>query len=76
MMDPLAGSAWSRPETVAGFAQSSPNPVLMPFAPQRISELGAAAFTGDPGVPLRELNRPAEPRGSPRWGSAGRFEPI
>ena len=30
----------------------------MQFAQQRISELGAAAFTSNPGVPLRELNRP------------------
>lgn len=28
-MDPLAGSSWSAPGTVAGFAQSAPNPVLM-----------------------------------------------
>ena len=30
--DPLAGSAWSAPRTVAGFAQSLPNAVLMTFA--------------------------------------------
>src|SRR5947207_9660322 len=30
--DPLAGSAWSAPGTVAGFAQSPPNLVLMTFA--------------------------------------------
>jgi SAM-dependent methyltransferase len=33
-MDPLAGSAWRAPETVAGFAQSPPNAVLMRFAEQ------------------------------------------
>jgi SAM-dependent methyltransferase len=32
MKDPLAGSSWSEPGTVAGFAQSSPNPVLVRFA--------------------------------------------
>ena len=32
VVDPLAGSNWSRPETVAGFAQSPPNAVLMKFA--------------------------------------------
>lgn len=31
-MDPLAGSSWSAPGTVAGFAQSAPNAVLMRFA--------------------------------------------
>jgi len=30
--DPLAGSTWSDPETVAGFAQSPPNTVLITFA--------------------------------------------
>ncbi len=33
-MDPLAGSAWSAPGTVEGFAQSQPNPVLMQFGEQ------------------------------------------
>ena len=31
-MDPSAGSGWSAPETVAGFAQSGPNAVLLQFA--------------------------------------------
>jgi ubiquinone/menaquinone biosynthesis C-methylase UbiE len=31
-MDPLAGSAWSAPGTVAGFATAPPNPVLTAFA--------------------------------------------
>jgi SAM-dependent methyltransferase len=31
-MDPLAGSPWSAPGTVAGFARSDPNPVLLRFA--------------------------------------------
>jgi SAM-dependent methyltransferase len=30
--DPLAGSAWSAPATVAGFARSSPNEVLLRYA--------------------------------------------
>jgi SAM-dependent methyltransferase len=30
--DPPAGSGWSAPETVAGFAQSAPNAVLLRFA--------------------------------------------
>jgi SAM-dependent methyltransferase len=30
--DPLEGSPWSRPETVAGFVASPPNPTLMEFA--------------------------------------------
>jgi ubiquinone/menaquinone biosynthesis C-methylase UbiE len=32
MNDPLAGSAWSRPETVRGFVTSPPNPDLLQFA--------------------------------------------
>jgi 2-polyprenyl-3-methyl-5-hydroxy-6-metoxy-1,4-benzoquinol methylase len=32
VLDPLRGSSWSSAATVAGFAQSSPNPVLMRFA--------------------------------------------
>ncbi len=31
-MDPLAGSPWSTPATVAGFMQSAPNTVLLRFA--------------------------------------------
>jgi ubiquinone/menaquinone biosynthesis C-methylase UbiE len=31
-MDPLAGSAWSAPGTVAGFSQSPPNDALLQFA--------------------------------------------
>lgn len=32
MTDPLAGSAWSRPETVRGFVASAPNADLLEFA--------------------------------------------
>ena len=31
-MDPLAGSSWSAPGTVAGFAKSAPNAVLTPHS--------------------------------------------
>lgn len=37
--DPLAGSTWSAPGTVAGFAQSQPNATLMAFA-ERERRLG------------------------------------
>ena len=57
-MDPLANSAWSRPETVAGFTQSRPNAVLMRYAtrmlPQaptaRVLDLGCGA--GRNAIPL------------------------
>ncbi len=38
--DPLAGSSWSAPGTVAGFARSSPNGVLMGFAEMELKRLG------------------------------------
>ncbi|HTI42056.1 MAG TPA: class I SAM-dependent methyltransferase [Vicinamibacterales bacterium] len=37
MIDPLANSAWSRPDTVAGFVASPPNPTLMRFAGEEIA---------------------------------------
>lgn len=40
MKDPLAGSAWSAPATVAGFARSSPNEVLAAFAREERGRLG------------------------------------
>jgi len=60
-MDPLAGSPWSAPGTVAGFAQSPPNHVLMEFAKAglrrtgsgRALDLGCGA--GRNGVPLARL---------------------
>src|SRR3954464_2768914 len=36
-MDPLAGSQWSAPGTVAGFAKSAPNAVLVSFAANELS---------------------------------------
>ena len=59
--DPLAGSAWSAPGTVAGFAQSAPNAVLMTFAEHelrrgghtRALDIGCGA--GRNAVPLARL---------------------
>src|SRR5262245_58843900 len=56
--DPLAGSAWSAPATVAGFARSSPNEVLLGFAERegrgahrrRVLDLGCGA--GRNAIPL------------------------
>ncbi|HQZ39699.1 MAG TPA: methyltransferase domain-containing protein [Vicinamibacterales bacterium] len=39
-MDPLAGTSWSAPGTVAGFASSAPNPVLMQFAEEELRRVG------------------------------------
>ena len=59
-MDPLAGSPWSSPETVAGFVHSPPNAVLMRFAEEelarvpggRLLDLGCGA--GRNAVPLAQ----------------------
>ena len=58
--DPLAGSPWSRAETVAGFAQSAPNEALMQCAAgernagaTRLLDLGCGA--GRNAVPLARL---------------------
>jgi SAM-dependent methyltransferase len=40
-MDPLAGSPWSAPSTVAGFAQSPPNEILVGFAKKERQRPGA-----------------------------------
>jgi len=45
-MDPLAGSAWSAPGTVAGFVRSPPNNVLMAFAEQERRPGACAADIG------------------------------
>ena len=60
-MDPLAGSQWSTPGVVAGFAKSAPNAVLMKFAEEerrrsgseRVLDLGCGA--GRNAVPLARL---------------------
>ena len=60
-MDPLAGSSWSAPGTVAGFAKSPPNAVLLQFAEAelrrspgaRVLDLGCGA--GRNAVPLVRL---------------------
>jgi ubiquinone/menaquinone biosynthesis C-methylase UbiE len=59
-MDPVAGSNWSDPGTVAGFSRAAPNPVLMGFAdavaadggPGRALDLGCGA--GRNAVPLAQ----------------------
>jgi SAM-dependent methyltransferase len=60
-VDPLAGSSWSAPGTVEGFARSAPNPVLMRFAADELRrdrvgtvlDLGCGA--GRNAVPLAQL---------------------
>jgi SAM-dependent methyltransferase len=60
-MDPLAGSRWSAPGTVAGFARSEPNAVLISFAEgelkrstgARVLDIGCGA--GRNAVPLARL---------------------
>jgi SAM-dependent methyltransferase len=39
--DPLAGSSWSAASTVAGFARSAPNQVLMGYAQRLLGRIGA-----------------------------------
>lgn len=58
-MDPLAGSSWSSPDTVAGFVRSPPNATLMAFAAEqrsrgarRVLDIGCGA--GRNAVPLAE----------------------
>ena len=55
--DPLAGSAWSQAGTVAGFAQSAPNPTLIQYAarqrsPQALRVLDIGCGAGRNAVPL------------------------
>lgn len=42
-MDPLAGSPWSAPATVGGFAASPPNPQLLAFAARQAGGAGDLA---------------------------------
>lgn len=59
--DPLAGSTWSAPGTVAGFAQSLPNTTLMAFAERerrlgpRHRALDVGCGAGRNAVPLARL---------------------
>src|SRR5450830_1072487 len=58
-MDPLSGSAWSAPGTVAGFADSPPNPTLMRFAEAELARGAACALdvgcgAGRNTIPLAE----------------------
>jgi SAM-dependent methyltransferase len=58
-MDPLAGSPWSDPSTVAGFAKSLPNDTLIAFAKHELRP-GARALdvgcgAGRNAVPLAEM---------------------
>src|SRR5689334_14577236 len=60
-MDPLAGSQWSAPGTVAGFATSAPNAVLLSFAAselerglgRRLLDIGCGA--GRNALPIARL---------------------
>lgn len=49
MNDPLAGSPWSAPGTVAGFVQSPPNQVLLRFAREELERLGGSGTAIDIG---------------------------
>ena len=60
--DPLAGSPWSRSETVQGFTQSAPNAALLAFAEAELRRLGGRARLLDIGcgagrnaIPLARL---------------------
>ena len=60
-VDPLAGSPWSAPGTVAGFARSAPNAVLMTFAEEELQRSGGGRAldigcgAGRNAVPLARL---------------------
>src|SRR3954469_3901738 len=43
-MDPLAGSSWSTPGTVAGFVASPPNATLLAYAERRLTSPGLRAI--------------------------------
>jgi SAM-dependent methyltransferase len=60
--DPLAGSPWSRPETVRGFTQSPPNAALLAFAESELAGRGGHGHLLDIGcgagrnaIPLARL---------------------
>jgi len=60
-MDPLAGSQWSTPDTIAGFLRSPPNNVLLSVAGNEFKRLGAGRLldigcgAGRNAVPLATL---------------------
>src|SRR4051812_48969657 len=60
-MDPLAGSSWSSPATVAGFVRSPPNGVLVAFAEQELKRgagrraLDIGCGAGRNAIPLATL---------------------
>jgi SAM-dependent methyltransferase len=60
-MDPLAGSSWSEPRTVAGFARGAPNDVLIGFATRELHRHGAGRLldlgcgAGRNAIPLARL---------------------
>lgn len=60
-MDPLAGSQWSTPDTIAGFLRSPPNNVLLSVAGNEFKRLGAGRLldigcgAGRNAVPLASL---------------------
>jgi len=60
-VDPLADSQWSAPGTVAGFARSAPNVVLLSFAEEELKRAGGARAidigcgAGRNAVPLARL---------------------
>ena len=60
MVDPLHGSPWSAPGTVAGFAQSAPNATLMRYAAEELERGAVRALdigcgAGRNAVPLAGL---------------------
>jgi ubiquinone/menaquinone biosynthesis C-methylase UbiE len=89
-VDPLAGTNWSVPATVDGFARSAPNPVLMRYAEQearrgagRALDIGCGA--GRNAVPLAmsgwrvtgtDLSWPMLEAGAARAAAAGVGESI
>ena len=60
-MDPLAGSLWSTPQTVAGFVRSAPNPTLMRWTAAELERTGGGRLldlgcgAGRNAVPLAEM---------------------